>query len=138
MLFQRILQNVIHVYRRQKVHAWDHTAVRFPGPDGRQEHDPLGNHQNPPTASTKPESPQAQLDNAKRSSAIERSQKSPRQRSLPLRYWEEMDIAETAANGMLSRAALKPTARGRHALAAALAADHVAESTTFGSGSGGS
>jgi RNA polymerase sigma-70 factor (ECF subfamily) len=98
MLFQRILQNTMRDYwRRQKVrNLWTTLLSSFGGSaEGGDERDPLE------TIDVEDDSdePHAQLERSQTIKLIELAiQKLPaRQReAFVLRYWEEMDVAETA------------------------------------------
>ena len=101
MLFQRILQNTIRDwFRRQKVRStWTTLFSSFGGKDDDDEHDILETLQAKDTSNI-PVSPSAQLEQAQLLTIIEQSiEKLPgRQReAFMLRYWEELDVAETAA-----------------------------------------
>jgi len=127
MLFQRILQNTIRdFYRRQKVRSLWTTLLSALSP-GREdeEGDPLE------TLDTEDESsigasPSAQLEQAQTLELIEKELgKLPeRQRqAFLLRYWEELDVAETAAIMGCSEGSVKThCSRAAHTLAAALRA----------------
>ena len=99
MLFQRILQNGIRDhYRRQKVRNLWTTALSFfaSGQEDQEEEDPLEHIQ----ATDARDDPAEILSSGKNLAAIEQAmEKLPaRQReAFLLRYWEEMDITETAA-----------------------------------------
>jgi RNA polymerase sigma-70 factor (ECF subfamily) len=101
MLFQRILQNAIRDwYRRSKVRStWTSLFSSFSGRDDDDEHDILETLATE-TDSNVPVSPAAQLEQSQVLAAIEAAiEKLPtRQReAFLLRYWEEFDVAETAA-----------------------------------------
>ncbi|NJD25215.1 MAG: RNA polymerase sigma factor [Betaproteobacteria bacterium] len=125
MLFQRILQNTIRdYYRRSKVRSMWTTLLSAFSPDDDEEHDPLetlavddGNS---------PKSPEGQLLQAQTLAAIdEEIKKLPaRQReAFLMRYWEDMDVAETAAAMGCSEGSVKThCSRATHALASALSA----------------
>ncbi len=129
MLFQRILQNVIRdYYRRQKVRSmWTTLLSAFSGPED-DEHDPLDSLESA-DSDHKSESPQAQLEQRQTLSVIEMETEKlpPRQReAFLMRYWEEMDIAETAAAMGCSEGSVKThCSRATHTLAAALAAKGI-------------
>ena len=129
MLFQRILQNVIRdYYRRQKVrNMWTTLLSVFSGPED-DEHDPLESIESADSGH-KSESPQAQLEQKQTLGAIEKEIEKlpPRQReAFLMRYWEEMDIAETAAAMGCSEGSVKThCSRATHTLAAALAAKGI-------------
>lgn len=125
LLFQRILQNTIRdYYRRQKVRStWTTLFSSFSSGDDddsdpleslpTQEHSPLGN-------------PDGTLEQAQVLAAIEKEiAKLPaRQReAFLLRYWEELDIAETAVAMGCSEGSVKThCSRATHTLATALKA----------------
>ncbi len=121
MLFQRILQNTIRDwYRRQKVRStWTTLFSSFGGKDDDDDHDILETLQAEDTSNV-PVSPAAQLEQAQVLSIIERSiEKLPgRQReAFMLRYWEEFDVAETAAAMGCSEGSVKThCSRAVHAL----------------------
>lgn len=129
MLFQRILQNAIRDhYRRQKVRSmWTTLLSAFSGPED-DEHDPLDTLESA-DSDHKSESPQTQLEQRQTLGVIEREiEKLPaRQReAFLMRYWEEMDIAETAAAMGCSEGSVKThCSRATHTLAAALAAKGI-------------
>jgi RNA polymerase sigma-70 factor (ECF subfamily) len=131
LLFQRILQNVIHDhFRRQKVrNLWTTLLSNLhPADDEGGEHDPL-------------ESMEVEGDTRQGESAaqvVERDQilriidgeiqKLPtRQReAFVMRYWQEMDVAETAIAMGCSEGSVKThCSRATHTLAAALKAKGV-------------
>lgn len=99
MLFQRILQNTMRDYwRRQKVrNLWTTLLSSFGGnSDGGEERDPLE------TIDVEDDSdePSTQLARSQTIVLIELALEKlpPRQReAFVLRYWEEMDVAETAS-----------------------------------------
>jgi RNA polymerase sigma-70 factor (ECF subfamily) len=126
LLFQRILQNATHDYfRRQKVRStWTTLLSAFGAKDDQEEeHDPLE------TLAAKSDSnatadPAAQLEQAQIVGVIEQAlAKLPaRQReAFLLRYWEDMDVAETAAIMGCSEGSVKThCSRAVHTLAALL------------------
>lgn len=123
MLFQRILQNTMRDYwRRQKVrNLWTTLLSSFgAGKDGEDDHDPLD------TIDVEDESdnPMIQLERSQTILIIEKAlEKLPaRQReAFVLRYWEDMDVAETAAIMGCSQGSVKThCSRAVHALAALL------------------
>lgn len=124
MLFQRILQNVIRdYYRRQKVRSmWTTLLSSFSGPED-DEHDPLETLESA-DSDHKSESPQTQLEQRQTLGVIEKEIEKlpPRQReAFLMRYWEELDIAETASVMGCSEGSVKThCSRATHALAAAL------------------
>lgn len=125
MLFQRILQNTIRDhYRRQKVRSlW---TILFsslsPGPDG-EDSDPL---ETLPVSdgSKQANGPVEQLERSQVLALIEKALKNlpMRQRqAFLLRYWEELDVAETAKAMGCSEGSVKThCSRATHALAAFL------------------
>ena len=102
MLFQRILQNTIRDwFRRQKVRStWTSVFSSFgSGNDDDDDHDILETLASEEFSSV-PTSPAAQLEQSQILKLIEEAiEKLPgRQReAFMLRYWEELDVAETAA-----------------------------------------
>jgi RNA polymerase sigma-70 factor, ECF subfamily len=123
MLFQRILQNTMRdFWRRQKVrNLWTTLLSSFgAGKEGEEDHDPLD------TIDVEDESdnPQIQLERSQTMGLIEKAiEKLPaRQReAFVLRYWEEMDVAETAAAMGCSQGSVKThCSRAVHTLAALL------------------
>ncbi len=122
MLFQRILQNAIRdYYRRQKVRSWWTTLLSAfqPHDDDADASDPL--EWLPHTAES-PTAPDAELSQSQTMQVIEEGlAKLPaRQReAFLLRYWEEMDVAETAQIMGCSEGSVKThCSRASHALAA--------------------
>lgn len=128
MLFQRILSNAItDHFRRRKVRDLWTTLVSslFPGNDDESDRDPL-------------ESIEAEQGTARAESAADAAERSqvlaaieselaklpPRQReAFLMRYWEEMDVAETAAAMGCSEGSVKThCSRATRALAEALKA----------------
>ena len=134
MLFQRILQNTTRDYwRRQKVrNLWTSLLSSFSVVgDGGEESDPLetltsSNH----NANDEPE---VQLDRTQTISLIEMSlQKLPsRQReAFVMRYWEDMDVAETAKAMGCSQGSVKThCSRAVKALAKTLAEHGITKDT---------
>jgi RNA polymerase sigma-70 factor (ECF subfamily) len=123
MLFQRILQNTIHDhFRRNKVRStWTVLLSALTGKDDRDEdHDPLETLPAQGDA-LEPPAPPEQLEQRRVMAAIEQSlEKLPtRQRqAFLLRYWEELDVAETAAAMGCSEGSVKThCSRAVHALA---------------------
>jgi RNA polymerase sigma-70 factor, ECF subfamily len=123
MLFQRILQNTMRDYwRRQKVrNLWTTLLSSFgAGQDGEEDHDPLD------TIDVEDEgtNPAIQLERSQTMQIIEKAlEKLPaRQReAFILRYWEDMDVAETAATMGCSEGSVKThCSRAVHTLAAIL------------------
>jgi RNA polymerase sigma-70 factor (ECF subfamily) len=128
LLFQRILQNTIRdFYRRQKVRStWTTLFSSFSSGDDddsdpldslpTHEHSPLGN-------------PHGSLEQSQVVAAIEKEIEKlpPRQReAFLLRYWEELDIAETAIAMGCSEGSVKThCSRATHTLAVALKAKGI-------------
>jgi RNA polymerase sigma-70 factor (ECF subfamily) len=125
MLFQRILQNTIRdFYRRQKVRSFWTTLFSSLSPKHEEEeHDPLDTLQNNDNQAN-PDSPDEALEQAQLFALIEESlaELPPRQReAFLLRYWEELDTAETAiAMGCTEGSVKTHCSRATHALAAKL------------------
>jgi len=97
MLFQRILQNTMRdFWRRQKVrNIWTTLLSSFGGGEDGEERDPLETID----VEDDTDEPSAQLERSQTIKIIEKAlEKLPaRQReAFVLRYWEEMDVAETA------------------------------------------
>ena len=123
MLFQRILQNTMRDYwRRQKVrNLWTTLLSSFgAGQDGEEDHDPLD------TIDVEDEgtNPAIQLERSQTMKIIEKAlEKLPtRQReAFVLRYWEDMDVAETAELMGCSQGSVKThCSRAVHTLATLL------------------
>ncbi|MBL8472431.1 MAG: RNA polymerase sigma factor [Rhodocyclaceae bacterium] len=126
MLFQRILQNVIRDwFRRSKVRSIWTTLLSNLSPDDEDDHDPLESIE---VAQDSPSwlSPEQSLSQTQVMEVLEReiSRLPPRQReAFLMRYWEDMDIAETAAAMGCSEGSVKThCSRAVHTLAAALKA----------------
>ncbi len=120
MLFQRILQNTMRDYwRRQKVrNLWTTLLSAFGGSaDDSEDRDPLDTID----VGDDSEEPSAQIARSQTIQLIERAlEKLPaRQReAFVLRYWEEMDVAETAEIMGCSDGSVKThCSRAVHALA---------------------
>jgi RNA polymerase sigma-70 factor (ECF subfamily) len=126
MLFQRILQNTIRdFFRRSKVRSLWTTVLSALSPDDDENSDPLE------TIEVADESqsgvnPQKQLEQSQLIDLIESELKKlpARQReAFLMRYWEDMDIAETALAMGCSEGSVKThCSRATHALASALTA----------------
>jgi RNA polymerase sigma-70 factor (ECF subfamily) len=123
MLFQRILQNTMRDYwRRQKVrNLWTTLLSSFgSGKDGEDDHDPLDSID----VGDESENPMGQLERSQTMKMIEKAlEKLPaRQReAFVLRYWEDMDVAETAAMMGCSQGSVKThCSRAVHTMAALL------------------
>ncbi len=131
MLFQRILQNTIRdFYRRQKVRSLWTTLLSALSPNREDDDaDPLEMLE-VEDASNVGGNPAEQLQQSQVLELIEKElQRLPmRQRqAFLLRYWEELDVAETAAIMGCSQGSVKThCSRAAHALSAALRAKGVA------------
>jgi RNA polymerase sigma-70 factor (ECF subfamily) len=124
MLFQRILQNAIRdYYRRQKVrNLWTTLLSSFSGgTDGEDERDPL---EMLAGDADEGEDPAVQMERSQTLAVIEEAlHKLPtRQReAFVLRYWQELDVSETAAVMGCSEGSVKThCSRAVHALATSL------------------
>ena len=126
MLFQRILQNTIRdYYRRQKVRSLWTTLFSSlsPNHDG-EDNDPLETLEANDDNSNKNNTPADNLERAQLLALIEEALKKlpTRQReAFLLRYWEELDVAETALAMGCSEGSVKThCSRATHALAVIL------------------
>ena len=126
MLFQRILQNTIRdYYRRYKVRTTWTTQLSsmLSGKDGEEEADPLETLA-PAEDSNQALGPPDHLEKSQLIVSIEEELKKlpPRQReAFLLRYWEELDVAETAQAMGCSEGSVKThCSRAAHTLATAL------------------
>lgn len=129
MLFQRILQNAIRdFYRRSKVRSlWTILFSSLTSADGDDE-DPLETL----ATDTESEDPSTPHRNAERMQLLgiiekEISRLPSRQReAFLMRYWEDMDIAETAAAMGCTEGSVKThCSRATHTLATALRAKGI-------------
>ncbi len=129
MLFQRILQNAIRdSYRRSKVRSLWTTLLSSLSSGEEEESDPLETY-----VVTKESDgfrgPDRELERSQLIGIIEKevSKLPPRQReAFLMRYWEEMDIAETAAAMGCTEGSVKThCSRATHTLAAALKAKGI-------------
>lgn len=129
MLFQRIFQNTIRdFYRRQKVRSTWTTLLSALSPNREdQDLDPLETLE--VDGESKFDEPTQHLEKLQLVELIDKElQKLPaRQRqAFMLRYWEEMDVAETAAVMGCSQGSVKThCSRAAHTLAAALRAKGI-------------
>ena len=136
MLFQRILQNTIRDwFRRQKVRStWTTLFSSFGGKEDDDDHDILETLQAEDTSNI-PVSPAAQLEQAQLLTIIEQSiEKLPgRQReAFMLRYWEELDVAETAAAMGCSEGSVKThCSRAVHTLSVLLKRQGISLESIF-------
>ena len=130
LLFQRILQNAIRDYfRRQKVrNLWTTPFSSLFGKNEDEDNDPLETLESA-DGSNKAESPADQFQRAQILKSIERevARLPTRQReAFLLRYWEELDVAETAVAMGCSEGSVKThCSRATHALATALKAKGI-------------
>ena len=127
-LFQRILQNAIRDwFRRQKVRSLWTTLLSSlaPGRDDDADKDPLETLQEAGD-SNREEGPSEKLERSQVLEIIEQeiARLPARQReAFLLRYWEELDVAETAKAMGCSEGSVKThCSRATHALAIALRA----------------
>lgn len=125
-LFQRILQNAIRDwFRRQKVRSQWTTLLSSlaPGRDEDEDRDPLETLQEAGD-SNREENPAEALERSQVLEIIEQeiSRLPARQReAFLMRYWEELDVAETAKAMGCSEGSVKThCSRAAHALAEAL------------------
>jgi RNA polymerase sigma-70 factor, ECF subfamily len=128
LLFQRILQNTIRdYYRRQKVRSLWTTLFSALAPGADEDYDPLETLES--DGDSKQDGPHERLERAQIVEFVEKElQKLPaRQReAFVLRYWEELDVAETAAVMGCSEGSVKThCSRAAHALASALRAKGI-------------
>jgi RNA polymerase sigma-70 factor, ECF subfamily len=131
MLFQRILQNTIHDhFRRQKVRSTWTTLLSALGQrdEKDEDFDPLETL-SAKSVSNATADPAAQLEQVRIMTTIEQAvaRLPARQReAFLLRYWEELDVAETAAAMGCTEGSVKThCSRAVHALAAMLKAKGV-------------
>lgn len=128
MLFQRILQNTIRdYYRRQKVRSLWTTLLSALSPADDEDADPLETLASEHLSNTS--TPHGETERAQLRKALEQEiEKLPaRQReAFLMRYWEEMDIAETATAMGCSEGSVKThCSRATHTLAEALKAKGI-------------
>jgi RNA polymerase sigma-70 factor (ECF subfamily) len=129
LLFQRILQNTIRdYYRRQKVRSLWTSLFSSLTPAGDDDADPLETL----TVEQQSQGMQGPSEHLEQSQTIELIEKAimalpARQReAFLMRYWEDMDVAETAVAMGCSEGSVKThCSRATHALAAALKAKGV-------------
>ncbi len=125
LLFQRILQNTIRdFYRRQKVRSlWTTLFSSLQPRDENEDYDPLESMQTDGPGG-KGDSPADRMERSQIAEAIGEGLERlpPRQReAFILRYWEELDVAETAQAMDCSQGSVKThCSRATHALAAFL------------------
>jgi RNA polymerase sigma-70 factor (ECF subfamily) len=122
-LFQRILQNTIRdYYRRQRLRSmWVTLFSSLRPPDENEDYDPLETMQ---TDAGRSDGPPERLERRQIAALVEQAlQKLPtRQRqAFVLRYWEELDVAETALAMGCSEGSVKThCSRATHSIAAFL------------------
>lgn len=130
LLFQRILQNTIRDhFRRQKVRSlWTTLFSALPFGHDDDDQDPLETLE-VEQGSNFAENPSKQLERSQVIALIEKALASLplRQReAFLLRYWEEMDVAQTAAAMGCSEGSVKThCSRATHALADILKAQGI-------------
>ena len=131
LLFHRIVQNAIRdYYRRQKVRSLWTTLLSSlsPGRGEDEDQDPLETLQAADPSNVE-EAPGARLEQAQVLEIIEQelTKLPPRQReAFVMRYWDELDVAETAQAMGCSEGSVKThCSRATHALAVALKARGV-------------
>jgi RNA polymerase sigma-70 factor (ECF subfamily) len=125
LLFHRIMQNAIRDwFRRQKVRSLWITLFSSLGGSREDDEDPLDTL--PASDASAEETPSAQLERSQVIEIIEQelSKLPPRQReAFVMRYWDELDVAETAKAMGCSEGSVKThCSRAAHALATALKA----------------
>lgn len=130
MLFQRILQNVLHDhYRRQKVrNTWTTLFSSFQSKQEEDEFDPLDilSDADNPNAPEEPSQLLQQKQTIKHIEAALADLPSRQREAFLLRYWEGLDTAETAAVMGCTEGSVKThCSRATHALAVALKAKGV-------------
>ena len=124
LLFQRILQNAIRDhFRRSKVRSTWTTLLSSLGMGGEDDPDPLETLEVEDVANV-PATPAAQLEQSQMMESIEEALRGlpARQReAFVLRYWEELDVSETAKVMGCSEGSVKThCSRATHALAKVL------------------
>jgi RNA polymerase sigma-70 factor (ECF subfamily) len=129
MLFQRILQNTIRdFYRRQKVRSLWVTLFSALSAGREEESDPLETLESADTSKVK-EGPADRLEQYQVIELIEKALECLPQRqrqAFLLRYWEELDVAETATVMGCSAGSVKThCSRATQALALALRAKGI-------------
>ena len=130
LVFQRIVQNAIRdFFRRSKVRSAIMTPLSsLVGPDADEDVDPLETFQSE-DLSKHPETPESLFGREQMLKVleVEIAALPARQReAFLLRYWEELDVAETAAVMGCSEGSVKThCSRAAHALAEALKAKGI-------------
>ena len=131
LLFQRILQNTIHDYfRREKVrNTWVTLFSSVTGSSDAGDDFDLLEHYSPEEGSAAAESSADKIQREQTLNAIDQEvQKLPtRQReAFLMRYWQDLDVAETAAAMGCSEGSVKThCSRATHTLAQALKAKGI-------------
>ena len=126
LLFHRIIQNSIRDwFRRQKVRSlWTTLLSSLGGPRDEDDQDPLDSME--ASGAGTPEAPGQALERSQVIEIIEQelSKLPQRQReAFVMRYWDELDVAETARAMGCSEGSVKThCSRAAHALARALKA----------------
>jgi RNA polymerase sigma-70 factor (ECF subfamily) len=125
MLFHRIVQNAIRDwFRRQKVRSLWTTLLSSLNPDEDDDRDPLEMHDSGARDSPAQQFEQAQVLEIIRQE-VERLPERQRE-AFVLRYWEELDVADTARVMNCSEGSVKThCSRAAHALQVALKARGV-------------
>lgn len=129
LLFQRILQNTIRdYYRRHKVRSlWVTLLSSLRPSDAGEEHDPLDTMM---TEAGRSDGPAERLERSQIAELIGQALQTlpARQReAFLLRYWEQFDVAETAAAMGCSEGSVKThCSRATHAIAAFLRSKGIA------------
>ena len=129
MLFQRIIQNTIRdYYRRSKVRSLWTTLLSAFSSGEDEDYDPLETLEVDSDAQMR-DSPEGQLQQSQLLDIIEKEIMllPTRQReAFLMRYWEDMDVAETASAMGCSEGSVKThCSRATHTLAAALKAKGI-------------
>lgn len=130
MLFQRILQNTLrdHMRRSRVRNLWVSLLSAFGTSAEGEDHDPLDSFE-AEDSGMRSGTPHGRLEQSRTLEIIEAEiEKLPaRQReAFLMRYWEEMDIAETATAMGCSEGSVKThCSRATHTLAAALRAKGI-------------
>ena len=129
MLFQRIIQNTIRDhYRRSKVRSLWTTLLSAFSSGEDEDYDPLETLEVDSDAQMR-DSPEGQLQQSQLLDIIEKEIKllPARQReAFLMRYWEDMDVAETASAMGCSEGSVKThCSRATHTLATALKAKGI-------------
>ena len=119
-LFHRIVQNAIRDwYRRQKVRSLWTTSLSSLSPDADDERDPLEKRDFAGEASPAEQLEQSQVFEIIRQEVYRLPER--QREAFILRYWEELDVAETARRMSCSEGSVKThCSRASHALKIAL------------------